>query len=153
MIERAIILACATHMDQKTPSGQSYVLHPLRVMAKFEGDEEAQIVAVLHDVLQMNRLITPHDIETSSFGNKRIASALHAMTSVSEDESLASVMERCADNELARVVKLAALVDWRDNEIKADPSLEYEVQEYKKRVGQINLAINTLRHYVTEVAL
>jgi hypothetical protein len=50
-IERAIEIAAKAHAGVKDKQGQPYLLHPLRVMMGVEG-EEAQIVAVLHDVVE-----------------------------------------------------------------------------------------------------
>ena len=50
-IEKALQIAAQAHEGQKDKEGQPYILHPLRVMSRVEG-EEAQIVAILHDVVE-----------------------------------------------------------------------------------------------------
>ena len=50
-LERALQIAARAHEGQKDKEGLAYILHPLRVMGRVEG-EEAQIVAILHDVVE-----------------------------------------------------------------------------------------------------
>jgi (p)ppGpp synthase/HD superfamily hydrolase len=50
-LEVAIALACESHRGQTDKAGKSYILHPLRLMLRFESTSE-QIVAVLHDVIE-----------------------------------------------------------------------------------------------------
>ena len=53
-LDAAIALACKTHAGQVDKAGQPYILHPLRLMLKFQ-DEDARIVSVLHDVVEEAR--------------------------------------------------------------------------------------------------
>lgn len=48
-IEKALQIAAKAHEGQKDKEGQPYILHPLRVMSRV-AEEDAQIVAVLHDM-------------------------------------------------------------------------------------------------------
>jgi guanosine-3',5'-bis(diphosphate) 3'-pyrophosphohydrolase len=50
-IEKALQIAAKAHEGQKDKEGLPYILHPLRVVHRVQG-EEAQIVAVLHDVIE-----------------------------------------------------------------------------------------------------
>ncbi len=50
-LEQAIALAVEIHKGQVDKYGQPYILHPLRVMFRLEG-EVAKIVGVLHDVVE-----------------------------------------------------------------------------------------------------
>lgn len=52
-LDSAIQLASEAHAGQKDKAGESYILHPLRVMmAVRELGEDAMIVAVLHDAVE-----------------------------------------------------------------------------------------------------
>ena len=51
MLNDALQIAARAHAGQKDKSGLPYINHPLRVMGRVEG-EAAQIVALLHDVLE-----------------------------------------------------------------------------------------------------
>ena len=50
-LDVAIASACKVHAGQVDKSGQPYILHPLRLMFKFQ-DEDERIVSVLHDVVE-----------------------------------------------------------------------------------------------------
>jgi (p)ppGpp synthase/HD superfamily hydrolase len=50
-LDIAITFACKVHAGQVDKSGQPYILHPLRLMLKFQ-DEDERIVSVLHDVVE-----------------------------------------------------------------------------------------------------
>ena len=50
-LEDAIAIAAVVHKGQVDKAGAPYILHPLRLMMRMPGPE-AQIAAVLHDVLK-----------------------------------------------------------------------------------------------------
>ena len=50
-LERAIEIAARAHAEQHDPSGEPYILHPLRMMLKLNAPDD-RIVAVLHDVIE-----------------------------------------------------------------------------------------------------
>ncbi len=50
-LDQAINIATKAHSRQTDKAGQPYILHPLRVMFKFQTEAE-MIVAVMHDVLE-----------------------------------------------------------------------------------------------------
>jgi (p)ppGpp synthase/HD superfamily hydrolase len=50
-LERAIEIAASAHRGQVDKADKPYILHPLRVMLACT-DVTAQIVAVLHDVIE-----------------------------------------------------------------------------------------------------
>jgi len=51
LLEKALALAVDAHRGQKDPAGKPYILHPLRVMARVQTEDE-QVVAILHDVVE-----------------------------------------------------------------------------------------------------
>jgi (p)ppGpp synthase/HD superfamily hydrolase len=106
-IERALQIAAQAHEGRKDKEGLPYVLHPLRVMLAVEG-EEAQIVAVLHDVIE-DTSVTEEDLRQAGFG-ERVVAAVRCVTH-RKDESYADYVVRCRGNEVARRVKLADLED------------------------------------------
>lgn len=109
LVEQAIKLATEAHTGQVDKGGQPYILHPLRVMLACQPGEE-QIVAVLHDTME--------DCGVSwatlarRFGNA-VADAVEAL-SRSEEETYPAFIERCAQNPVARAVKLADIADNMD---------------------------------------
>jgi (p)ppGpp synthase/HD superfamily hydrolase len=109
-LEDAIALAVEAHRGQRDKAGQTYILHPLRVMMRLE-TETARMVAVLHDV-----------VEDSPFSLTRlrelgypeaVLDALDGLTK-REGETYEAFIERIRPNPLARQVKLADLEDNMD---------------------------------------
>lgn len=106
-IEAALQIAAKAHAGQKDKEGLPYILHPLRVMQRVEG-EDAQIVAVLHDVVE-DTSVTIDDLCNAGFSAKvleAVACVTHA-----KDVSYADYVVRCKANAIARPVKLADLHD------------------------------------------
>jgi (p)ppGpp synthase/HD superfamily hydrolase len=106
-IADAVALAARAHRDHRDKAGQPYILHPLRVMLR-QHNEAAQIVAVLHDVLEDSE-VTVDDLRRDGYTDE-VITALEALTK-REDESYDEFIERVAVNSLARRVKLADLED------------------------------------------
>jgi (p)ppGpp synthase/HD superfamily hydrolase len=106
-LEKAIELAARQHAGQKDKEGQPYILHPIRVMQRVEG-EEAKMVAVLHDTLEDTGL-TEDDLRRAGFGEEVIRGVL-AVTH-RPGEHYADYVVRCKALETARRVKLADLED------------------------------------------
>jgi len=110
MLAQAIALAAQAHVNQVDKAGQPYILHPLRMMQRLD-DRAAQIVAVLHDVVE-DSAITLADLQAAGFAPE-IISAIDAITRRA-DEDYAQFITRLQGNALARQVKLADLVDNMD---------------------------------------
>jgi hypothetical protein len=106
-IERALQIAARAHEGQKDKEGLPYVLHPLRMLLAVEG-EEAQIVAVLHDVIE-DTAVTEADLRQAGFGERVVAAVL--CVTHRKEESYADYVVRCKGNDVARRVKLADLAD------------------------------------------
>ena len=51
VIEKSLKIALDAYSENKDKADKTYILHPLRVMAKME-TEEAMAVALLHDVIE-----------------------------------------------------------------------------------------------------
>jgi (p)ppGpp synthase/HD superfamily hydrolase len=106
-VEDAVALAALSHKTQVDKAGQPYIFHPLRMMLRFE-DEAAQIVAVLHDVVE-DAGIGFDDLRGLGY-SEEIISALDCVTR-RDGETYEQFIERAAVNPLARRVKLADLDD------------------------------------------
>jgi hypothetical protein len=106
-IERALQIAARAHEGQTDKEGQPYILHPLRVMAAVEGIE-AQIVAVLHDVVE-DTAVTLEDLRAAGFS----AAILEAVACVThaKEQPYADYVIRCKANPIAKQVKLGDLQD------------------------------------------
>jgi (p)ppGpp synthase/HD superfamily hydrolase len=106
-IEKALLIAAKAHEGQKDKQGQPYILHPLRAMMSVEG-AEAQIVAVLHDVIE-DTSVTADDLRKAGFSEKVVAAVL--CVTHPKDEPYTDYVVRCKGNDIARQVKLADLKD------------------------------------------
>lgn len=107
-IEKAIEIASKAHSGVKDKQGKPYLLHPIRVMMGVE-DEAAQIVAVLHDVVE-DTSVSLDDIRAEGF-NKEVLDALKLVTHP-KDQPYSEYVIACKQNVIARQVKLS---DLRDN--------------------------------------
>ncbi len=109
-LEKAIELAVKMHQGQVDKAGQPYILHPLRVMFRVEG-ELARIVAVLHDVVE-DCGITFDDLRKLGF-SEQVIIALDGVTG-REDEAYDEFIRRSQSHPISRQVKLADLEDNMD---------------------------------------
>ena len=109
-IEKALQIAAQAHEGQKDKEGRPYILHSVRVMSRVEG-EEAQIVAVLHDVVEDTK-VTLDDLRRAGF-SEEILAAVQCVTHRKE-EPYADYVVASKHNPIARQVKLGDLADnWR----------------------------------------
>jgi (p)ppGpp synthase/HD superfamily hydrolase len=131
-IERAVQIAAKAHEGQRDKEGLPYILHPLRVMMRVAG-EEAQIVAVLHDVVE-DTAVTADDLRQASFSETVLAAVL--CVTHRKDEPYADYVVRCKGNEVARRVKLADLEDNSrlDRTILRPQRLQADVARIRKYV-------------------
>src|SRR5205807_5925884 len=91
-LEKAIALAAQAHAGQRDKQGLPYILHPLRVMMRVEGDL-ARIVAVLHDTLE-DTDVTAADLRREGFGDD-VIEPLELVTH-DKHEPYADYVARCA---------------------------------------------------------
>lgn len=109
-LEKAIEIACRAHAGQVDKAGQSYILHPLRLMFKFQPEIE-QIIAVLHDVIEDSN-VTLSDIEKNGF-SPLVVKALDCLTK-KDNEEYEDFISRVSTNELAKKIKIEDLKDNMD---------------------------------------
>lgn len=117
LLEDAILLAAQAHRGQTDKSGQPYILHPLRMLARLRTEDE-MIVAMLHDVVED----TPHtldDLRRAGYA-EHILEAIDGLTR-REGETYEDFIQRAKANPLALTVKLADLEDNMDIRRIADP--------------------------------
>ena len=110
LLEKAISIAVEAHRGQQDKTGAPYILHPLSVMGRVEGETE-KIVAVLHDVVE-DTAWTLVKLKGEGFPDE-ILTALDCVTK-REGESYEDFVKRAASNPVARRVKLADLEDNMD---------------------------------------
>jgi (p)ppGpp synthase/HD superfamily hydrolase len=106
-IEKALQIAAKAHEGQRDKEGLPYILHPLRVMATVTG-EDAQIVAVLHDVIE-DTAVTADDLRAAGF-SPAVVAAVERVTH-RKGQPYADYVVGCKSDDVARRVKLADLTD------------------------------------------
>lgn len=97
-LDEAISLACCAHKGQVDKAGSPYILHPLRLMLKFD-DENLKIISVLHDVIE-DSSVTIDDLRCLGFSDL-IVQAIDCL-SKRPDEVYEDFISRVSINELAR---------------------------------------------------
>jgi (p)ppGpp synthase/HD superfamily hydrolase len=111
LLGTAILIAAQVHEQQYDKADAPYMLHCIAVMQLVAPDEDAMIVAVLHDAIEdsprgFRREEVRHDIKLAF--PPHIFEAIDAMTH-RDGESYDEYIERVAVNYLARKVKIADL--------------------------------------------
>lgn len=107
-LDQAISIATKAHAGQLDKAGQPYILHPLRLMLKFQAKDE-MIVAVLHDVVE-DSSFTLEFLKEYGF-SEVIINAIESLTK-NKGETYEDFVSRVSNNDLARKVKIE---DIRDN--------------------------------------
>jgi len=122
-LEQAISIASLAHAGQFDKGGESYILHPLRVMMKLN-DEKQRIVAVLHDVIE-DTDITSLYLLKQGLDHELVN---HILTlSRNKDENYDEYINRISKDEFAIRVKLADLEDNIDmSRIKNPTGKDYD---------------------------
>jgi (p)ppGpp synthase/HD superfamily hydrolase len=110
--DEAIALAATAHAGQLDDRGDSYLLHPLRVMNAVPA--VARIAAILHDVVERSA-ITLDDLARAGVQPDDL-DAVDLLTHRKEERSYAEYIERIAvatgrGGDIARAVKIADLQD------------------------------------------
>jgi (p)ppGpp synthase/HD superfamily hydrolase len=109
-LEQAIAFAALCHEGQKDKAGETYILHPLRVMGRLRTLAERR-VAVLHDVVE-DCGVTLAQLRKLGIPAREVR-AVDALTRRHGEPYLAFVA-RAGEDALARRVKLADLADNMD---------------------------------------
>lgn len=107
-LEKAIGIACKAHKGKKDKAGNSYILHPLRVMMRMDSPRE-MMVAVMHDVVEDSEKWTLQKLNDEGF-DQEVIKAIDALTKRGE-ETYMEFIERVSQNKIGIKVKLADLED------------------------------------------
>lgn len=110
-IEDAIAIAATVHKGQTDKAGAPYIMHPLRLMMRM-ATPEAQIAAVLHDVVEDSPIDDKWTIERlrrSGF-SEDVLMAVDCLTE-RDGEEYSEFVDRACSNPISRQVKLADIED------------------------------------------
>lgn len=106
-LDKALAIASKAHAGQVDKAGQPYILHPLRLMLKFQHELE-RIIAVLHDVVEDSD-VSLDDLKKIGF-TQPVIEAIDCL-SRRADESYEDFIVRISSNALARKIKIEDLKD------------------------------------------
>ncbi|MEV4317901.1 phosphohydrolase [Actinocrispum sp. NPDC049592] len=121
-VDDAVRIAAEAHKGQIDKSGRPYIGHPMRVMARVEG-EHAKMAAVLHDVIEDTHL-TADDLRAAGCPENVVASVI-ALSKV-KGEPMPDYLNRVAADPVAVTVKHADIADNCDpiRMARLDPELQ-----------------------------
>ena len=134
---RAIMIASTAHRNQVDRHGRPYILHPLRIMFRFQHERE-MITAVLHDLIEHTEW-TLDELRSEGFADD-IIEAVNALTRRT-GESYWDLVERAKKNSLARKIKIADLEDNMD--LRLYRKIGEEDRERIKRYHKAWLILST----------
>ncbi len=106
-IEKSLEIALKAYAGQKDKAGKTYILHPLRIMAKMDTEKEMS-VALLHDVIEDSDY-TANDLLKNNIPAD-VVEAVQCLTKIS-GESYEEFIKRVLKNELASKIKKADIED------------------------------------------
>lgn len=107
LVNNALHYAIKVHGQQQDRAGLPYILHPLAVANTVRDDQEAFIVALLHDCLEDGDAVTAACIH--NWLSSKSLTAYHALLAITKgrSEDTEYYWRRCRKNPLALKVKLA----------------------------------------------
>ncbi len=108
IIEKSLEIALKAYAGQTDKAGEIYILHPLRLMARMETEEEKS-VALLHDVIEDSDY-TAEDLINNGIPSD-VVDAVLSLTK-QNGENYEQFIKRVLKNKLASKIKL---VDIEDN--------------------------------------
>ena len=107
IIERSLEIALKAYAGQTDKAGKTYILHPLRLMAQMETEEE-MCVALLHDVIEDSEF-TAEDLLDEGIP-AHIVNAVQYLTK-NKGENYDDFIDRVLENKCAAKIKLADIED------------------------------------------
>jgi (p)ppGpp synthase/HD superfamily hydrolase len=106
LTKKAMLFAYRAHEHQLDKGGMPYILHPLAVAEMMGDDEDAVIVALLHDVIE-DTSVRAQDLLCAGFDDKVVQSVVSI--SRRPGEAYSGYLDRVKKDELATKVKLGDL--------------------------------------------
>lgn len=135
LVRQAEQIARTAHEGQVDKAGEPYISHPARVADRVRGDENAETVAWLHDVVEDTGVSLDELRQTFP---EEVVEAVDAIT-VCPGEDRSAYYARVAANPLALKVKLADIADNSDPErlarLDEEPRARLEAKYAKARTA------------------
>lgn len=103
-----IAICAASHKAQKDKGGEPYILHPMRVMMKFQGDVKRMMVAIAHDLVE-DTTWTINDLRDDGI-DEEVLAAISAITK-EDGQTYFEYIKVVKNNPLACAVKKEDIQD------------------------------------------
>ena len=126
-LEKSLQIALKAYAGQRDKAGKTYILHPLRIMAKMATEEE-MAVALLHDVIEDSD-ITAEDLLKEGIP-QNIVDAVVLLTKT-RSENYKNFIKKLSTNKLASKVKKADIED-NINVLRLDSLGDSDLERVKK---------------------
>lgn len=136
IIEKSLAVALKAYAGQTDKAGKTYILHPLRLMAKMDNEFE-MAVALLHDVIE-DSAYTSKDLLNQGIP-RAVVDAVQVLTKI-EGERYDQFIARVMKNPLATKVKVADIED-NINVLRLEQLGEKDLQ----RIAKYHKAWKTLQ--------
>ena len=107
IIEKSLEIALKAYLGQKDKAGETYILHPLRIMAKMQTDEERS-AALLHDVIEDSDY-SAEDLLSEGIPTNVVEAV--ELLSKQDGDSYEEFVDRVLANPLAAKIKKADIED------------------------------------------
>tara|TARA_Y100000591_G_scaffold292377_1_gene279553 strand:+ start:467 stop:889 length:423 start_codon:yes stop_codon:yes gene_type:complete len=138
-LHRAIEIALDAHKNVSDKGGNSYILHPLRLMLQMDSEEE-MIVAILHDVVEDSEKWSFDKLKEEGF-SKKIINSLRSVTKENKNEDYEKFIDRSIKDKIGRKVKIADISDNLDiSRLKEVTDKDIlRINKYKKALAKLKL--------------
>jgi len=140
LIEQSLQIALDAYRGQTDKAGETYILHPLRLMARMDTKEE-MAVALLHDVVEDSEY-TSQMLKDKGISEDVVEAVVYLTKR--DGESYEDFTERVLENNLAAKIKKADIEDNLNilRLEKVDEKDLKRVAKYHKAWHSINEAVN-----------
>ena len=140
LIEQSLQIALEAYRGQTDKAGETYILHPLRLMAQMDTKEE-MAVALLHDVIEDSKYTAEMLVDEGI--PEEVVEAVEYLTK-QEGENYEQFTNRVVNNKLAAKIKKADIED-NMNILRLETVREKDLQrvaKYHKAWQSIDEAIS-----------
>ena len=127
IIEKSLEIALKAYAGKKDKAGKTYILHPLRVMARMQSEEE-MAVALLHDVIEDSEY-TADDLLEAEIPQTLVDAV--QLLSKTDNESYEEFIDKVLTNDIATKVKIADIED-NINVLRLNSLCERDLQRVAK---------------------
>ncbi len=127
-LDAVLSFATAAHLGQKDKGGESYILHPIRMMLRARTHDE-RVVSLLHDVIEDTAATT---LDARRLGCTETQVVALMMLTKNRGQTPAQYLNSVLLNPLARAVKILDLEDNMDVKRLPMPLTDKDLERLNK---------------------